>query len=67
MSKSKKFVDFDDEERTWDIDHHGTVTVDVDKLMRSPKVQQQIAKAREIMERIRDEQAAGRAEQAVGQ
>jgi len=66
MSKPKKFVDFDDEERTWDIDR-GVVIVDVDKLLRKPKAQRQIAKAREIMKRIRDEQAAGRAEQADGQ
>jgi len=67
MSKSPKSIEIDDEEKTWEIDHHGIITVDVHKLMRSPKVRGQIAKAREIMERIRDEQAAGRVEQAAGQ
>jgi len=59
MSKSPKSIDFDDDEKTWEIDHHGVITVDVHKLMRSPKVRGQIAKAREIMKRIRAEQAAG--------
>ena len=61
MSKPKKSIeiDDDDDEKTWEIDHHGIITVDVHKLMRSPKVRGQIAKAREIMERIRAEQADG--------
>ena len=67
MSKSPKSIEIDDDEKTWEIDHHGIITVDVHKLLRKPKAQRQIAKAREIMKRIRDEQAAGRAEQADGQ
>jgi len=61
MSKSLKHIEFedDDEERTWEIDHHGIITVDADKLMRHPKVRMQIAKAREIMARIRAGREAG--------
>lgn len=60
MSKSpKRFeMDFDDPDRTWDIGHDGIVTVDVHKLLRKPKARQKIAKAREIMARIRAEKAA---------
>jgi len=58
--KSKKLIDFDDEDRTWEIDR-GVVIVDVHKLMRKPKVQRQIAKAREIMARIRAEKKAEQA------
>lgn len=62
MSKSSKFVEFGDKEKekTWTIDQHGVVTVDVHKLLRRPKARRQIAKAREIMERIRREQEADR-------
>jgi len=60
--KSEKFLDFDDEHRTWEIDHRGVVTVDVHKLLRSPEARHQIAKAREVMARIR---AAEKAKQAA--
>lgn len=57
MPKPSKFVVKDDDpEGTWEIDHHGIITVDVHKLLRHPKVRRQIAKAGEIMERIRREQ-----------
>jgi len=59
--KSEKFLDFDDENRTWDIDHHGVMTVDVHKLLRSPEARHQIAKAREIMAHIRAEKKAKQA------
>lgn len=60
MSKSpKRFdMDFDDPDRTWEIDRHGVIVVDVHKLLRKPKARQKIAKAREIMARIRAEKAA---------
>jgi len=60
--KPKKFLDFDDEHRTWEIDR-GVVIVDVHKLLRSPEARHQIAKAREIMAHIR---AAEKAKQAAG-
>lgn len=46
-----------EDERTWAIDR-GVIIVDVHKLLRKPKARQKIAKAREIMKRIRAEQAA---------
>jgi len=60
--KPKPVLNFDNEDRTWEIDR-GVIIVDVDKLMRSPKVRHQIAKAREIMAHIR---AAEKAKQAAG-
>jgi len=59
--KPKPVLDFDDEHRTWEIDHRGVMTVDVHKLLRSPEARHQIAKAREIMAHIRAEEKAKRA------
>jgi len=59
--KSKEVLNFDDEYRTWEIDHRGVITVDVDKLLRSPEARHQIAKAREIMAHIRAEKKAKQA------
>jgi len=58
--KSKEVLNFDDEDRTWEIDR-GVIIVDFHKLLRKPKTQRQIAKAREIMARIRAEKKAKQA------
>jgi len=42
--------------QAWDITPDGKVTVDVHLLLRRPKVQLHIKKAREIMERVRIKQ-----------
>lgn len=61
MSKLPKHAYTDEsvpeDERTWAIDR-GVIIVDTHKLLRHPKVRGQIAKAREIMARIRAEKAA---------
>jgi len=59
--KSNGVLNFDNEDRTWEIDHRGVITVDFHKLLRKPKTQRQIAKAREIMAHIRAEKKAKQA------
>ncbi|MDD9852086.1 MAG: hypothetical protein OXU94_10100 [Gammaproteobacteria bacterium] len=41
-------------DQTWEITPNGDVFVDVGVLLQQPKVKRQIAKAHEIMERIRN-------------